>query len=674
MLVCPQCQFENPSINNFCQKCGTSLVHITCPGCGSAVPFEAQHCQNCGTATGTVWLAVVSQLQPDIGPSDQTTQAVYLDSQQRYRILEPLPNLTGIQQATVYRVLDCQPFQVSPLAAIAQADFPAATPETSEEPAGEAQEELSLPSSRLEIPEIAQPYLQLQSRFYQVVPILHDAWLQSDRVILLLEDRSALPQLTELNQQDSQLPPLQILHWLYELTELWAALEPWQQCQTLLEPTNLRVDEDAALCLQQLYPDLPDTIPTLADLGHTWQGLFQEMAVCQTGSLALLLADLQAGKLVTVDQVQARIEAIAHELQADPTAPVMPPESTEPDSLYSSTSPLVSSEEAIPGSGLPPTLPPILEEEQGPTTEAEEPDTDSDDMPTVVLPMQLFSLEDAGRTDIGRQRDHNEDYFGIETQIMRLEGPSGKTVRAKGLYVLCDGMGGHAGGEVASALAVDTLRRYFQKNWPDSPLAFGEGGRNTGKLPPIDTLREAVQLANKAIYDVNQQNARFGSGRMGTTLVMLLLYDTEVAIAHVGDSRLYRYTRKRGLEQLTTDHEVGQREIQRGVEPEIAYARPDAYQLTQALGPRDEHFVNPDIQYLELNEDTLLILASDGLTDNSLLETYWQSHIDPLIGSQANLDKGVRQLIDLANQHNGHDNITAIVLRAKVRPNLEQVR
>ena len=183
-----------------------------------------------------------------------------------------------------------------------------------------------------------------------------------------------------------------------------------------------------------------------------------------------------------------------------------------------------------------------------------------------------------------------------------------------------------------------------------------------------------MQLANKAIFDINQQNARSGSGRMGTTLVMALVQDTEVAIAHVGDSRLYRYTRKRGLEQLTVDHEVGQREIQRGAAPEVAYARPDAYQLTQALGPRDEHFVKPDVQYMELNEDTLLFLCSDGLTDNDLLETHYRTHVEPLLSSQANLDQGVSQLIDLANRYNGHDNITAIVIRAKVRPDLAHLR
>ncbi|NES71461.1 MAG: SpoIIE family protein phosphatase, partial [Okeania sp. SIO2D1] len=123
-----------------------------------------------------------------------------------------------------------------------------------------------------------------------------------------------------------------------------------------------------------------------------------------------------------------------------------------------------------------------------------------------------------------------------------------------------------------------------------------------------------------------------------------------------------------GLEQVTLDHEVGQREINRGVEPEIAYGRPDAYQLTQALGPRDENFVRPDVKFFELDEDSLIILASDGLTDNEFLENNWKNLLEPLLSKQANLEFGVNQLIDLANQYNGHDNITAIVIRALVKP------
>jgi len=151
----------------------------------------------------------------------------------------------------------------------------------------------------------------------------------------------------------------------------------------------------------------------------------------------------------------------------------------------------------------------------------------------------------------------------------------------------------------------------------------------------------------------------------------LLVQNNQAAVAHVGDSRLYSLTRKRGLKQVTVDHEVGQREIARGVEASIAYSRPDAYQLTQALGPRNEYAINPAVEFFDINEDTLLLLASDGLSDNEFIELYWQTHLEPLLHSSANLDLGIINLIDLANQHNGHDNITAILVRVKVRPNQE---
>jgi protein phosphatase len=283
--------------------------------------------------------------------------------------------------------------------------------------------------------------------------------------------------------------------------------------------------------------------------------------------------------------------------------------------------------------------------------------TEGEDLSTAVLPMELQSLADAGYTDRGRARHHNEDFFGLRSQVKKQLSSRGKKCQARGLYIVCDGMGGHAAGEVASAMAVETLQRYFMANWQDD-------------LPDCETIEKGVLLANQTIFNVNQKNARSGNGRMGTTLVMVLVQDTKVAIAHVGDSRIYRVSRKGGLEQLTVDHEVGQRAIQGGVDPEIAYARPDAYQLTQALGPHSSKFIQPDVRYLDLQEDTLLLLCSDGLSDNRLIETHWQTYLTPLISASNNLEKGLRKLIDFANQHNGHDNITAILVRMKVRPYL----
>ena len=604
MLICPQCQFENPNTNKFCQHCGTSLTHKVCAKCSTNVALSEERCHNCGVQTGTVWWAIILKEQQNEPASVTVTLSLpvgaYLDQQQRYQLLEPLPAEQEIAANTEVhlRVLDCQPFARSPL-----------------EVGGELV---------TEIPAIAKTYLALQSQFHQKLPAIHDAWQQEGIQVVLIADRSNWPSLIGL-WHDEKTTPLQIFHWLYDITQLWAGLEPWHCRQSLLELSNLRVDEDGVLGLQRLYAETEVGKPlTLQNLGQVWQRLFQESQRTQFGSLVQLLGDLQAGNIQTIDELRSRLEASANELQANVTSTTVPSE----------------------------TAVAVVE-----LDEPQDSSTKSDDMPTIVLPMHLLSLEDAGHTDVGRQRHHNEDFFGIETAITKLESPNNRAMQARGLYILCDGMGGHAGGEVASSLAVKTITQYFQTHW-QSQL-----------LPAEETIREAVLLANQAIYEMNQQDARSGTGRMGTTLVTVLLQNTQVAVAHVGDSRLYRLTAKRGLEQVTLDHEVGQREILPGIEPEVAYGRPDAYQLTQALGPRDENFIDPDVQFLQLYEDTLLILASDGLSDNDLLEQHWQTHLEPLLSSETSLEHGLSNLIDLANEYNGHDNITAVVIRAKVHSN-----
>lgn len=619
MLICPQCKFENPDSNKFCQKCGTSLSYKICPQCSSKVGLNQNECDNCGTKTGLVWWAIISKNQKPVEVT-ATSEAnsdvsslflkigLYLDSQQRYQVLEPLP--PPAPKEIQCKVLDCQPLQISLL----KADT----------------------SSTVEIGETAKTYLLVQSQLKEIIPTLHDAWQQDGRQVLILSDRSLWKHVLEV-WQDNNTTPLQINQLLSAMTELWAALTPWNACRSLLELSNLRVSDRGQLALQRLYfdPAGDSAEPlTLQELGKVWQHLFGESQRTKVGAMVELLAQMQAGEIQTTQQLQSVLAEVASQLPPSPT-PL--------------TSPVAGKDVTLTASNLDPSTVIQLDKSSPKVMQ-------TDDTPTIVLPMQLIGLEDAGLTDVGGQRQHNEDCFGIETAINKLEFPRGKNLQARGLYILCDGMGGHAGGEVASSLAVKTLQQYFQSNW----LA--------GQLPSEEVIREAVQLANKVIYDANQQDARSGVGRMGTTLVMVLLQDNQVAVAHVGDSRLYRLNRKIGLEQVTLDHEVGQREILRGVEPSLAYARPDAYQLTQALGPRDENYVNPDVQFLELNEDTLFILASDGLSDNNLVEQYWKSHLDPLLSSSSNLDQGVNALIALANQYNGHDNITAVLVRAKVAP------
>lgn len=635
MLICPQCEFENPEANKFCQNCGSSLTHKICQDCDAEVPANAATCHNCGTFTGTVWWAIVSGISsPAASPSETgespespaelTPELIYLDRQQRYQILEPHTWENHQGSGWQGSVLDCQPLQISGLA------------------------------TRSEVPLLAQPYLDLRSSFIQTLPPVHDTWEIDGQSILLLEDRSQWHLLSDLWGSEEILV-FQVLYWLEEIALLWEALTPWQQQHSLLAVENLHLDEDQSLSLQRLYfhpnselesavaSDSEQLEPTLIDLGKALLSLSPPSPHLIINQL---LEELATGKITTIVALQNKLAILNQHVETIP----LPVETGE--FLFAETNAETDAE-------IDAETDTVIQTNKTKIGGAYNSGRSGDDSPTVVLPMQLLTLDDAGYTDIGQQRDHNEDNFGIQVRLEKQEHPLGKTIKARGLYILCDGMGGHAAGEVASSMAVETLKYYFQEHWQD-------------QLPSQQVIMAGVIAANQVIYDINQQQSSSGSGRMGTTLAMMILQDTNVAIAHVGDSRIYRITRKGGLEQLTTDHEVGQREIKRGVEPEIAYSRPDAYQLTQALGPRNTDFIKPDVQFFEVSEDTLFVLCSDGLSDNDLLEKNWESYLTPLLSSRANLNQGVSRLIEFANERNGHDNITVLLVRVKVQPIFEQ--
>jgi protein phosphatase len=647
MLICPHCQFENPNDNKFCQKCGTSLSNKTCFECGADVPFHTRYCQECGTECGTIWLAIITEESPSTPTVEdeklvakttvkqsltETKIGSFLDRCKRYQLLEALPQpqiITANAQQITVRVLDCQPFHISPIETMLE-----------NHPQG-----LVVPSMSVigGIPSLAQAYIALQAELQPTIPLIHDTWQQDNIQVVLIEDRSNWQLLLD-GWQDPNTHPLQRLHWCYQMIQLWSVLEKVNCLSSLLDLSNLRLDDDQTLVLQRLYADTTTnnlaTDPeksnqnlNIKDLGRIWYSLCRESQRTELASVVEMLGDLEAGKISNLTELRSRLQEIATEIEPPATSAPITPQLEETSNTNAPT---------------------WLQTDQ---EDEWEDNNKNEDAPTFILPMQLRTLEGIGRTDVGRQRNHNEDYFGIESTQSKLELPRSRHLQAKGLYILCDGMGGHDGGEVASELAVNTLRQYFQEHWQYE------------ELPTAETIKNAVLLANQSIYDLNQQGLRSGVGRMGTTLVMLLVQNTKLAVAHVGDSRLYRYTRKGGLEQMTIDHEVGQREIAKGIEPSIAYSRGDAYQLTQALGPRDVNFVHPDVDFFEIREDTLVLLASDGLTDNDLVENNCQTYLAPLLSSSTNLELGLSDLIDLANEQNGHDNITGILVRLKVSPN-----
>lgn len=650
MLVCPQCQLENPNHYKFCQQCGTSLTHQICHKCTKSVSLNTATCPECGALIGTIWQAILAQTIGDTqdNPSVKKTSSSqpltlygdYLDAGQRYQLwtqnqetsLQTIA-LTDTQKLYRGQVVDCQPLQKSVLKVLLTQ-----SPNLTSSPQNESSSSIW---QQIGMPNLALPYFSFPD-LYPIIPEVHDAWIEEETEVILLPDRTHWQPLSTLLMEES-LPILQIIYWFNQMVTLWKSLATVNCRQSLLIDDNLRVDEDQSFGIGQLYPDLPHKTPALKDLGKLWQKWLTQTKYTPGTHLMSLVTKVAQGEIENLTDLRLELQDLATEQQSI----------SEENPTQEGASSDVS--QNLPQNNLS-TLPEFPEDLLD--MSSDEPLTISEgghDLPTAVLPLELLSLDEVGTTDRGRQRHHNEDYFGIKTEIHKQQNNHQKTIEACGLYIVCDGMGGHAAGEVASKMAVESLQGFFAQHWTEG-------------FPSQETILQGILLANQSLYDVNQKNSSSGSGRMGTTLVLVSVKDTKVAIAHVGDSRVYRLSRKGGLEQLTVDHEVGQKAIQSGVDPELAYARPDAYQLTQALGPHDNNYVQPDIRFLELYEDTLFLLCSDGLSDNDLIEDHWQTYLSPLLSSSQNLEQGLHKLIEFANRYNGHDNITAVLVRVKVRP------
>ncbi len=495
--------------------------------------------------------------------------------------------------------------------------------------------------SAVGIPNLAFTYLAL-AEYNPIVPELLDAWTDNnDHEIVIIEIEEDTCSITNyLN--DNQREASKVMVLLQTVAKLWRSFSKINCCNTLLHIDNLKMSEEGQLIVDKIYLDKEPIL--IRQLVETWENLFVEVKSDCKPLISSLMIKIESGDISNIKQLRDALQLMSQEIEL---------KSILEEQEIGLNFDIMPEDEDLN------TIAEHLDyDEFSEQSEETQINQDIDDQPTVVLPMKLLSVKEVGLTDIGRRRGHNEDCFAIESQIHKQETSQGTNIKAKGLFIVCDGMGGHASGEIASAMAVKHLRNYFQQHWEN-------------KLPEKQTIREGILLANEVIHSLNSEKGQTGSGRMGTTLVMGLLDNNKLAIAHVGDSRAYKVTRKSGLELLTTDHCVAQTEIKQGVDPEIAYGRPDAFQLTQALGPRDNNFVQPEINFLDIKEDTLLIMCSDGLYDNELLENNYKKLLLPLISSSSDMDEGIAQIIDFGNQINGHDNLTCLLVRIKVQPNLD---
>ncbi len=269
---------------------------------------------------------------------------------------------------------------------------------------------------------------------------------------------------------------------------------------------------------------------------------------------------------------------------------------------------------------------------------------------------QVRQIQIATQTDQGPTRKGNED---------ACHPPAGTvlTVTTPGpnpdfpLVIVCDGIGGHEGGAVASGLAISTVQKRLQP-LHTVPLS----GFNL-----IEQLEQATLAANDVISQRNDSEQRQERQRMGTTLVMGLVQGHELYLTHLGDSRAYRITRT-GCYQVTQDDDLAAREVRLGFSLyREALQQPGSGALVQALGMGKSSDLHPTVQKFVLEEDCLFLLCTDGLSDHDRIAENWQAELLPLLEGRIDVTTASQRLVTISNQQNGHDNVTVGLIHCQVK-------
>jgi serine/threonine protein phosphatase PrpC len=258
---------------------------------------------------------------------------------------------------------------------------------------------------------------------------------------------------------------------------------------------------------------------------------------------------------------------------------------------------------------------------------------------TARLEGEAVQIVSSGLSDVGRVRTNNEDSFRI--------------VEALNLFILSDGMGGEAHGEVASAMAVDVINKFCESEKEDSgATVLDEAPSNIRSQ--TRRLKQAVAHANFQIFQSAQKNPE--QRGMGATITALWLKETLLSIAHVGDSRAY-LLRNGNLQQLTNDHSLVAEQVRRGlITPQQAEESEMQSVLLRALGAHPE--VEIDVDEVEIIPRDVLLLCSDGLT-----RMVTEPEIAGALQAETVPSAAAERLIALANDNGGIDNVTVIVVR-----------
>jgi protein phosphatase len=257
------------------------------------------------------------------------------------------------------------------------------------------------------------------------------------------------------------------------------------------------------------------------------------------------------------------------------------------------------------------------------------------------FPLDGMRVRFAGDTNVGMKRAHNEDSFYLP--------------ESERLAIVADGMGGHASGEVASRMAVETISGFFKATQDEQQMTW-PFKVDRGHRYDVNRMITAIKLANLKIHEQAQKDPRCHG--MGTTVVSTLFLDGAIVVGHVGDSRLYR-RREGSFEQITEDHSLLNDYIKmKHLSPEEIAAFPHKNVIVRALGMKDTVQVDVHVDSPRLGD--VYLLCSDGLsgmiTDPQMAQ---------ILADERDLDVLCERLISMANKNGGLDNITVVAIRVE---------
>ncbi|MEO0532804.1 MAG: protein phosphatase 2C domain-containing protein [Cyanobacteria bacterium P01_A01_bin.123] len=462
------------------------------------------------------------------------------------------------------------------------------------------------PEPVVDLPVTVLPYLRLSGysrhipRPYTVLTGIAEQPLETPIVLL---DQAAIAPSPAIDTKLPRLLPTLAEQWpkmppLAQLNGLWQLASLWEplrseQVVSTLLTPDLIRLDGTLVRVLELCPDSPDVTYSLAALADYWQPLISKAHTAVAPYLQSLCQRLKSGEYKTSEQLLVSLERGLRSCGADQQTQVQIATRTD----------------------------------QGPTRKRNE---------DACFPANGTAITYGEQSAIA---DRNPDLPPIP------------------LVLVCDGIGGHEGGDVASSLAIQSIQRYLM------PLL-----KTATPDPDVisQALGQAICIANDEISQRNDLEKRQAQGRMGTTVVAALVVGESLYLAHLGDSRAYRITSK-SCRQITVDDDVASREVRLGygLYREALY-HPGAGSLVQALGMTSSKLLYPTVQRFVLDEDFLVLLCSDGLSDNDVIENTWHQSLLPILQGQQLVAGGSQALVQLANTQNGHDNVTIGLLKFQV--------